>query len=69
METVTLKLRIRVAYWPNGTYCAYGGDGSEQMTINIHNDMLDAHEPGESVTWVVAEIPLPPAEVVGVVEG
>lgn len=58
-------IRVRVAVWPDGSYTAYG---AEKKTIEIHDDMLDGAPTGESIVWIVAEIPLP-EEVRGYVEG
>ena len=63
----TIKVRIRVALFPDGTYLAYG-DGKDKSAEGMLADLLDAYPPGESRTWVVAEIPLPPAEVAGSAE-
>lgn len=67
-EKTTIKVRVRVAVWPTGAYCAYGSDSSAKSVESSHDDMLDAHPPGESYVWVTAEIPMPPAEVAGQVE-
>lgn len=63
----TVKVRIRVAIWPNGKWIAYGDEGREDSLIRSHEDILEVLPPGESITWVTADLPLP-GEVAGTVE-
>lgn len=53
----TIRARIRVAVWPDGTWIAYGDEGKN--AVRMHDDILDACPGGESYYWVEADLPMP----------
>ena len=53
----TIRIRIKVAVWPDGTWTAYGDNTkSAEQTMD---EILDAAPGGDSTHWVEATIPLP----------
>ena len=53
----TIRVRIKVAVWPDGTWTAYG-DQTNRMERTME-DILDASPGGDSTHWVEATLPLP----------
>lgn len=53
----TIRVRIKIAVWPDGSWAAYGDNTkSAERTMD---EILDAHPGGDSAHWVEATLPLP----------
>jgi hypothetical protein len=61
----TVRVRVAVAVAANGDWLACGADRSDEWAV-----ARVEYDPGDRLTWVTADVPLPPepAEVEGEVE-
>lgn len=56
-DKTTIRARIRVAVWPDGSWTAYG-----DQTKNVERtfaEIIDAAPGGESYHWIECDLPLP----------
>lgn len=60
----TVKIKVRVAVWQDGSYVAYGDDLHPEKTFN---ELMYFFPKGETLFWVEADLPLTQTPIKGIV--